>query len=733
MTQAKLFDGTILNFPDGTSPDVIARVAKEQTAAKKAAAAPAEQPSMLTDIPASFGSGVVRGAAETAMLPITATRMTGEMQDAASYGVVQAMDALANQLFGSERMPEDAQQKLKAAMTGNRDMLDKGQDAIRGVMDDNLYAPKTTPGEYADMVGQFTVPGGLPTRAARALPTAARRAGEYAADLTRGAVIPGVVSEAAGQATEGTSFEAPARIAGALVGNVGAAAGRAAGAPENVLRRAAGPADAIDWERAVALQNNSRGVALTGPEAIAQAQGGASALPNLQRVVEGSVEGRAATAPFFSARPGQVDTAVDDVLNLISPQSNNPSLLGPRASQAATDAIGDVEAARTAAVRPTYAAADLDNVPVAGVQAILDDIAAVTAADTTGVLSGPLNDLRNRLIAQPAQAGQPATRTPVMGPNGQVTRYTQTPAVDPVPARPATDIENLDRTRKYFRDRMDLPQIGQDAITKEQNAAVTAQLTRLDDLMTQHSGNYAAGKQQYADITRDVVDPVALGPLGKVAAANETATAGNAILPQNPMTGSGDETIDAVRRLVAQDPETTTGLIRQNLGDRYAKAATDTQEGANEFVGAKFHKDVAGNRPRRETLDAVMSALPDQRAALSMPELLDVLQATGRRKPIGSATEFNRALNADLGTGSPMGRALNLLKSGGASFLTNAGDVGNRMLLRNSLGNLADLFTDPHSVELIRSAMSKSAPIGIAEALTRTGLQGAPIMDRSDR
>jgi hypothetical protein len=42
-----------------------------------------------------------------------------------------------------------------------------------------------------------------------------------------------------------------------------------------------------------------------------------------------------------------------------------------------------------------------------------------------------------------------------------------------------------------------------------------------------------------------------------------------------------------------------------------------------------------------------------------MPELLDVLQA-GRRKQIGSATEFNRSINADLGgAASPTGMAVN--------------------------------------------------------------------------
>ncbi|MDQ0317983.1 hypothetical protein QO002_000121 [Pararhizobium capsulatum DSM 1112] len=418
-------------------------------------------------------------------------------------------------------------------------------------------------------------------------------------------------------------------------------------------------------------------------------------------------------------------------MNLIAQQSDNPSLLGQRASEAATSAIRDVEQARTAAVNPAYRAAGADRVPVEGVQALLDDIAAMTAADTTGVLSGTLNDLRNRLTARPAQAGRPATRTPVMGPNGQIIRYRQTPAVDAVPALPSTDIENLDRTRKYFRDRMDLPQIGQDAITKEQNAAVTGMLTRLDDLMTQHSSNFAAGKQQYADITRDVVEPVALGPLGKVAAAQETTAAGNAILPANPLTGSRDETIDAITRLMDQDPATTTGLIRQNLADRFHSAATDTQEGANEFVGSKYHKDIAGNEPRRQTLDAALSALPDQRAATTMPELLDVLQATGRRKPIGSATAFNSALQSELGTGSLLATPFRTGAKTISSFGTNIGNALTQATQRNNMRQLADLFTDPNSVEMILSAMTRRPGLAIGETLRRSGAQsGAASIDQ---
>lgn len=72
------------------------------------------------------------------------------------------------------------------------------------------YQPKTTAGEYADTIGQFAPaaalgPGGLARKAAMA-------------------VVPGVASETAGQATEGSPVEPYARLAGALAGG-GLAAG----------------------------------------------------------------------------------------------------------------------------------------------------------------------------------------------------------------------------------------------------------------------------------------------------------------------------------------------------------------------------------------------------------------------------------------------------------------------------------------------------------------------------
>lgn len=69
------------------------------------------------------------------------------------------------------------------------------------------YKGQTTAGQYAGTVGEF-------------LPGAALFGGMNPASLAKYGVAPGLASEAAGQATEGTSWEGAARLAGALAGGV---------------------------------------------------------------------------------------------------------------------------------------------------------------------------------------------------------------------------------------------------------------------------------------------------------------------------------------------------------------------------------------------------------------------------------------------------------------------------------------------------------------------------------
>ena len=107
-------------------------------------------------------------------------------------------------------------------------------EAVEGVTKEAIgdhYQPDTTAGKYARTVGEF-VPGALATGGAASATGGLSAIGRM---LMGNAVIPGLASEAAGQATEGTQLEPYARAAGGFVGGVG---GHALTAPRRALTAA---------------------------------------------------------------------------------------------------------------------------------------------------------------------------------------------------------------------------------------------------------------------------------------------------------------------------------------------------------------------------------------------------------------------------------------------------------------------------------------------------------------
>lgn len=650
---------------------------------------PPQQPSTIGDMAQSLGSGAVRGAVELGMLPVTLKRLGDQ---GAEY-VYDKGEDLVRSIF--DMGPRDPAVREQSDAKLGASPFYEGQDLVRAVMDDNLYAPKTTPGEYAETVGEFIAPGGLPSKFAREAPTLVSKGARYLSELGAQAVAPGVASEAAGQLTEGTAYETPARLVGALAGNALTTVPKAANTPEAAVRRALGPADQIDWDRALQLQDNSTGVRLSGPEAIAQAQNGTTALPDLLRVVEGSPDGRVLTGPFFAARQGQVDTAVGGFLDNIAPQSTTPSVLGPRASEAAATVVDDARQSINARTRPLYEAAEPQIIPDAEFQTI--------AANPR--FQSAVQRLRDNPDLSPEYAGLPDNSVAV---------------VDAV-------TKDMFARGEALANRAN-PLYGPELAARNSEAASDARgLAR--DPSRGGSAEYDQALSEQARLRREELQPLQEGPIGRVAAAGTTQQAGEALIPRQPLVGSEDEVADAVQRLMAQDAETTQQLVRQELADRYAAASRDTQSGSHETAGIKFRNSVAGSDVQETILNAIMQNLDAPAALNDMPELLDVLQATGRRKPIGSATDFNATIRADLSTNAPVRRALDTVRTFGSTLFSNAADATKRAAYGRSLGALADMFVDPQSVERIRDAANRSIPRGFAEALGRTGRQAPAAID----
>ncbi|MGO7588005.1 hypothetical protein [Rhizobium leguminosarum] len=166
-----------------------------------------QEPSIAGDVAASGASGLVRGSVELAGLPVTVGRMTDDMQMGASRYLIDTLESWYRSAKGLPQKTDEERQAFLHPTFDERGPLARAQDSVRGLMDENLYAPKTLPGEYAKTVGEF-VPG-----------AAFGGGGNLLTNVVKYGAVPGLASEAAGQATEGTKLEPYARLVGALLGS----------------------------------------------------------------------------------------------------------------------------------------------------------------------------------------------------------------------------------------------------------------------------------------------------------------------------------------------------------------------------------------------------------------------------------------------------------------------------------------------------------------------------------
>lgn len=138
----------------------------------------------MNDMGKSLGSGIVRGATSLADLPGQAFNAVGNLG-------ASAMEAVGVK-------PQTVQAARDSLTFGpfETDVFGRAADTIAPNV--RSYQPQTTAGEYTQTVGEF-LPGGVLAKA----------------PIMAG-VIPGLASEAAGQATEGTAIEPYARVIAAV-------------------------------------------------------------------------------------------------------------------------------------------------------------------------------------------------------------------------------------------------------------------------------------------------------------------------------------------------------------------------------------------------------------------------------------------------------------------------------------------------------------------------------------
>lgn len=263
MITVNLPDGTVAQFPDGTSKEVMKSAIAKRFPPQK------NQKQEMLDRVAAAKAGTLEmqpGSAEVAQAANAAAMSGMDMQPVQKTGpvldaVMGGSAGLARGLAGIPDMPgalldlymrgvssgveklgtatgamtPETAANIKQGMRETTSMLPTGSGKnVRGLLSTlsggaTDYQAQTTPGKYAQTVGEF-LPG-------------AAIGGASPANLLKYGVIPGLASEAAGQATQGTAYEPYARAGAAL------AAPLAVGAIDKLGRAIVSPYGGADPER----------------------------------------------------------------------------------------------------------------------------------------------------------------------------------------------------------------------------------------------------------------------------------------------------------------------------------------------------------------------------------------------------------------------------------------------------------------------------------------------------
>jgi hypothetical protein len=636
---------------------------------------PSEKPTDYAGVAKQAGVGIAKGAAGLAGLP-------GDLQQLAQTGVDYVKSKLPDDFHWPE--PSEAGKKYAEKYGSSGDLgpsfpMPTSAD-IQGAIEKVTgpwRKPQTQTEADAETGGEF-------------IPAALAGPGNFIRKLITQAAIPAVASVTAGRLTDQNPYVKA--LAGFVAGGAGALASGPSSAESIIRSKIPASVTEQDITRAGQLidHGQARGVTVTWPEALSRVTG-QPVLTDTQRILESHGQTRAAMNDVLAPRAAQVEHATRNELGqTFGPASQNPSMLGPQAQQAAEGTLNQMRAAINRATRPSYDAAGQTLVPV--------QVHAAMIADP--LFEDALNAVRN----------DPARNAMVRGHSDR-------------------SVAVYDAVKKELQERS---QNASNPVQPGHSQAVASSTGQMADTVRnvaiasdrQVAGgpgavsNYEQALADQARLRQQYLEPLQRGPLGKLAETPDTKRAINALFPSNPLPASEGEIRDAVGAVARARPAVAQQLVRAHAEMVFNEAARDLQGGANAFSGAKFAKMIAGNSQQRANLRAAVEALPNgQERWQGFEQLLDVLSATGTRQPKGSLTAFNALEVSSMSNSGLMDIATKGASPG--KWMSFANDTFKAWSLGRNLDQIARILTDPRSGDALRQIVR--IPAGSDRALVMTG------------
>lgn len=677
-----------------------ARVIMDMGGGRTAAASPQDgQPGVIEDSVRGFGGGLIRGAAGT--LGLVTDTIPGFIADKANWLERKIRD----------ETPDETQQRLadrRASVSGMSPALaafvrsigdnlsTKGiQRNIESVTGE-AYVPQTRPGKFASTAGEFVpaamIPFGGPVRAT-----------SLGRDALAFGIVPGIVSEGAGQAFEGSAMETPARIAGGLAAGFGSAAALRNGTAAGILGKNIGDVtpQQIDAAEQLFQRAQQAGQPISRAEALQAVTQGRTGLGDLQH----TVEGMGGMREFYAGRPAQNEAAARQAFSGIAPQAADPSQLGPAIGGNAERIVTDVRQAINRATRPMYDAAGQHLVP---------------------------RQVHDAMMADPlfAQTVDMIRRDPALNAN----------------VRAASDrsVRMYDEVAKQLEQRS---QNAAQPLNPNANQSVAATTGSLggdvkdiaiasDRAAVNGPSSYEAALANQTRLRQQYLEPLLSGPIGKLAARDiKTRDAVNALFPANPLPNSAGEIGQAVGALSARNPMVARQLVRTHAEMTFNEAAQRLAGGPNQSGGAKFAAILRGNPQQAANLEAAVRALPNgDQIWPGFNRFLEILEAQQFRQASGSRTAFKIPGVEDLKGGGIVNNTMQVVASGGFKWPQKAMQAIQNWNVGRNLDELARLLTDPAAGNYFRSIATAprtgNKALALAARLTFMANSGARVERR---
>jgi len=576
--------------------------------------------------------------------------MTDEALAKTNYPIVQGAAGLGGLAGALQRGVEAGTGKIAELLGYTPEQAQAGRMAVR----------LPTPSDITRAVGD----AGVPMQRAETI------GGRAAQNLVRnvvsapvaGAVVPSLLSAVGEEAVAypfiGTPLESTARTAGALFTPLVPAPTMFRSPLERMYAESTKRVTPQELSSAERLQQmaSRQQMPITSVEAIQQTTGGRTNLPALQR----QLEANPASAPLMAEFMGSRGEETLSTLQRMFPQTGRERL-GTEAQRAAEKTM-----ARTQTELSTSPAAQ-----------------SFEAVKSKAIPPSWMKNLENEsaVISEASRAVD------------NVAAYQ-----DLLKGYKGNSIARVEAMRQYLSDKYDMlaGQAG-GAVTGEMRAYNEARKKLLEKADNQIP-DYKTARESYFQAKEKIVAPVQESPISKIAKDNEVSIQFAEVFAKNPaaVNLTPQKVTMTMKSLAQADAELPKDFLTQYMRSSLEQVESQASRAAG-TTGAKFANTIVKNTTQKENLRAAFKEVYGQsgdKAAQGLNNLIDILEAQGRRLPAGSPTAEKGMIAAE---------SVSTISKATKNPLEALGNAYQTIFYRKDYENVAKAITSPDGIKILEN------------------------------